>query len=1270
MRSGFLGTDSNSDGKISGSEIETDNVGNPQYEFLLSGSAQVKAKIFGITLASFGLNFSFRAAGAGETSIVLTVKVRIKILFVKVTKTARFKIGTLQLPKPVYLAASQGNPQAWAENTSTGSPLFLNVGNRSGSRNIGNTPQVDDPDTDLDESLQHINESYIIRDVGPSEVGAGRVIKVTAYGRTNTFQNVSSIHGDFDKGDDVIFLGAPVLDDDGNPIAPGPNTPAAPVSQVPTIPVYLNMGDDDDSVSFSGTVTPNRAAQANLIVLGSGDDYAGIIGEGTAIVDGGSGSDFIENLGTGQVFFNGNEGSDRIFGNTSSDVITGGDHNDDIDGPAASIDTGKGDDIVNFAVGEINGNATINQNPNIISSGADRLNLFGTPSNDMITVANTGGQVTVAVGTKTIAATGIADLLIDGGAGADTFVVNDLIGSELQTFAIDFGKSTSANGTRILTETDDDGEEFRSIVPVLNVSNDGAGDFLTVIGSSNDDTFTLTAAGENDTLQSYTIVEVRRAGSVKIDLSSTVRSEGDRLTIDGKGGDDTIDAVGLGATTTIPSTGVEINATDQLAVTLIGGAGNDRLVGTPFDDVLNGGTDNDTYTGGDGFDQFFDTDGYDTLVENQDLDMLITDSTFVTGNIIGDGMIQILNRLDGFDRNEVQQITFSGISGSFKLGYKGETTDLINFNFTPSGDPAKVTNTSADDIEAALLTLTTVSAVRVTQESVGTNNIWEVAFLGATGQVVPGDASQSATPSGNDSALTASDVSGGSLGIIRVVKDAETVVETQRIVHSGAGGTFTLIFDDGTSTAETALIDWDTTAQELEDALNALTGSVGIGTVSVANVPDQDNNWLITFNASEDRPQNVLLLRVGQNNLEAGGVISSLPTEAELRETAKAVDPTVGIPDAFDRYASGAIVESLKNIFESARITGGLSRNLISVGSSTGVVTVGGNEPITVGSWTKEIIVDNRGLESGVLSEIYVAALSGEDGARISILDTGGGSGRDELKIFGTAKSDTVSASAFGQGGSRTGVLGFHIGDFTKSDVLFYRNVELVQIELGAGDDTILNDDTASTTLINTGDGDDEITIGTVPLIPDSGNRTLEFPEGVPVADVDNLTNGASNELYIYGQGENDRFEVNYNLAPLYLHGGSGDDRFLLKTFLVLRDNPADDQEVTNLANLFGGTGSNRYSYLENGPVAINGGPGIDTLVIVGTPVADTFVITETVVAGAGRLVSFRGIEALEINGAGGGDNIYVLSTNEAFATTIVGGSGDDVIHFGGDHPP
>ena len=109
------------------------------------------------------------------------------------------------------------------------------------------------------------------------------------------------------------------------------------------------------------------------------------------------------------------------------------------------------------------------------------------------------------------------------------------------------------------------------------------------------------------------------------------------------------------------------------------------------------------------------------------------------------------------------------------------------------------------------------------------------------------------------------------------------------------------------------------------------------------------------------------------------------------------------------------------------------------------------------------------------------------------------------------------------------------------------------------------------------------------------------------------------------GDGQNDRFEVNHNRGKLYLHGGAGDDRFLLKTFLVLKENPDNPDEITNLANLFGGTGTNRYDYLQNAPVFINGGPGVDTIVVVGTPIGDIFVVTDTYVAGAGRIVTFTG---------------------------------------------
>ena len=70
-------------------------------------------------------------------------------------------------------------------------------------------------------------------------------------------------------------------------------------------------------------------------------------------------------------------------------------------------------------------------------------------------------------------------------------------------------------------------------------------------------------------------------------------------------------------------------------------------------------------------------------------------------------------------------------------------------------------------------------------------------------------------------------------------------------------------------------------------------------------------------------------------------------------------------------------------------------------------------------------------------------------------------------------------------------------------------------------------------TIIDLGGGDDEIVVGTVPLIPDPGNRTLEFPDGVPVADTENMTNGNSAPLFVLGDGKNDRFEVNHNRAKL-----------------------------------------------------------------------------------------------------------------------------------------
>ena len=73
-----------------------------------------------------------------------------------------------------------------------------------------------------------------------------------------------------------------------------------------------------------------------------------------------------------------------------------------------------------------------------------------------------------------------------------------------------------------------------------------------------------------------------------------------------------------------------------------------------------------------------------------------------------------------------------------------------------------------------------------------------------------------------------------------------------------------------------------------------------------------------------------------------------------------------------------------------------------------------------------------------------------------------------------------------------------------------------------------------------------------------------------------------------------------------------------------------------------GGPGDTRCDYVQNAPVFIHGGPGIDTIVVIGTPISDVFIITDTYIAGAGRIVSFTGVEAVEVDGAGGDDIISI----------------------------
>ena len=301
-------------------------------------------------------------------------------------------------------------------------------------------------------------------------------------------------------------------------------------------------------------------------------------------------------------------------------------------------------------------------------------------------------------------------------------------------------------------------------------------------------------------------------------------------------------------------------------------------------------------------------------------------------------------------------------------------------------------------------------------------------------------------------------------------------------------------------------------------------------------------------------------------------------------------------------------------------------------------------------------------LDGGRDDDLITLNLGRLKGLQIGVQDSGGLlGGFNELVINGTDGSDFFFLDHGPDNADASdGVVEVGVGG--GKDHVDYRDQDLLTINGLDGADTFKVDDNAVATVINMGEGDDVITIGTVPLILD------DF--GVPVADLANTTNGTSALMTVNGGAGNDNFEVNRNLEALFLNGDDGGDVFVINTFLVKREDPNDpDSQILNLTSITGGAGSDQYEYLQNAPVFIDGGDGFDTVVLNGTPIGDVFVVTDRFTVGAGRQVFYENIERFELNAAGGDDEIYVLSTSPAIETIIRGGTGDDEIHLGGDHP-
>ena len=203
----------------------------------------------------------------------------------------------------------------------------------------------------------------------------------------------------------------------------------------------------------------------------------------------------------------------------------------------------------------------------------------------------------------------------------------------------------AGNGTDLLRVNDirDSG------VGVLEVDlggDDFAPDQVVVQGSTGNDNFTLNTDTPNldertyDKIRTTAKINGSSATTYSLIVGGTNRDHGDVLRFETGDGNDTVDAGALGGAQTIstgmPAVQTTVHGSDLIELQFVTGAGNDRLIGSPWNDLLDGGTGSDRYTGGDGLDTFFDdspASDVDVLVESFDRDMGLFDDTFTLGSV-------------------------------------------------------------------------------------------------------------------------------------------------------------------------------------------------------------------------------------------------------------------------------------------------------------------------------------------------------------------------------------------------------------------------------------------------------------------------------------------------------------------------------------------------------------------------------------------------------------------------------------------------------------
>ncbi|SFD68936.1 DUF4214 domain-containing protein [Massilia yuzhufengensis] len=344
---------------------------------------------------------------------------------------------------------------------------------------------------------------------------------------------------------------------------------------------------DDTLLGLDGADSLYGEGGNDLLDGGAGDDTLDG-GSGDNTLRGGDGNDILRSTSTGTSVLDGGLGNDRISGGAGNDTLRGGAGNDEL-----SFESYGG--------------------------AARTVSLAGDDGADILRFGYGYGQVTV---------------LASGGAGDDSFVVNDYNNLTITDFAagdkLDLrnliaDRNISGNpfgalgymkavqeGSQVRIYVDADGAAGANAAWRLAIALDN-----TVLAALTSASF---AGGFDPTGSTQGLNLTGTPGNDILNgeaLNDTINGGDGNDTIDGGGGDDQL----YGGDESVIGGGDRISggAGDDMlrggtgSDYLDGGLGNDLLFGDAGDDQLTGGAGNDRLEGGDGRDNLSDNEGSDYL---------------------------------------------------------------------------------------------------------------------------------------------------------------------------------------------------------------------------------------------------------------------------------------------------------------------------------------------------------------------------------------------------------------------------------------------------------------------------------------------------------------------------------------------------------------------------------------------------------------------------------------------------------------------------------